>query len=458
MVVATTRSANKPSIIILFGITGDLAQRKLLPAIYHMFKDDLVHPDTIILGVPRRDVTTEQLLAQVELCVNEVDNICDPVAMHKVQKSLRMHQMSLTDGAEYDELLQLLNDIEATQGICMDRLYYLSIPPQMFEPIVRNLGQHGHNQSCQHGAAATRLLIEKPFGYDSVSATELLAETAEWFSQEQTYRVDHYVAKNAVVDLLNFRRSHPELANIWNQRHITSIEITAFEQLDIEGRAIFYDAVGALRDIIQSHLLQVMAIATMDIPAGASSDDLHAARLALLQSVSPISADTIASSAVRGQYNGYRDEVGRDDSVTETYAGITVVVNTPAWQGVPITLRTGKGMATKITEVRIRFNDSSELVCHIQPDSGLQLIPDDATSPLRPAIDEFKVSNAAEPRYADAYERILIEASKGDRDLFTSCQEVLAAWHIVDYVVQAWSKNDNSLIHYEKGSANVEPQ
>jgi len=429
-----------------------------------MFKDDLVHPDTIILGITRRDVTVDQLLQQVELCVNEIDNICDPVAMHKVQKSLRMRQMSLTDGAEYDELLQLLNDMEAAQGECMDRLYYLSIPPQMFEPIVRNLGQHGHNLSCQHGGAATRLLIEKPFGYDLKSATELLTETAEWFSEAQTYRVDHYVAKNTVVDLLNFRRTHPELASLWNQQHITSIEITAFEQLDIEGRAIFYDAVGALRDVIQSHLLQVMAIATMDIPTNSSSDDLHAARLALLQSVSPITSDTIASSAVRGQYNGYRDEVGNGDSLTETYADITVAINTPAWQGVPIKLRTGKAIAAKITETRIRFNDNSELVCHIQPDSGLEFITESSdnsknqTATFGLAVNGFKAATAAELRYADAYERILIEANKGDHSLFTGREEVLAAWQIVDHVVQTWSKNDNGLIHYEKGSARVESQ
>lgn len=457
---------------MLFGITGDLAQRKLLPALYRLFKDNLIHEDTILLGISRRDVSAEELLGQVELCVNASEaertnaqpgNICDPAVIAKVRAALRMHQMSLTDGAEYDELLAMLNNMEAEAGVCMDRLYYLSIPPQMFEPIVRNLGQHGLGGSCQHDQAHTRLLIEKPFGYDLRSATELIAETAEWFDEAQTFRVDHYVAKNAVVDLLEFRMSHPETSVVWNAAHLKRVTITAFEQIDIEGRAVFYDAIGALRDIIQSHLLQVMAIALMPLPDSGTAADIHNSRLQLLKSVMPIPADKVPEQTVRAQYDGYADEVKRADSFTETYAELTLGIASDTWQGVPVRLRTGKAMSSKSTEIRLEFEEGVTVFCHIQPDTGLELSIDGrpadgiVADTLRTAVKAFNhtLDGPARVSYADAYERIIVEASAGQREHFTTAEEVLAAWRIVENVVEAWSKNDNGLIHYGKGSESV---
>lgn len=420
----------------------------------------MAHDDTIILGISRRQLTAEEILAQTELCVNETDKICDPAALAKVQHALRMHQMSLVDGDEYDELRTMLNDIEARQGICMDRLYYLSIPPQMFEPIIKGLGQHGLGASCPHDKAATRLLVEKPFGYDTASARELLAETAAWFTEEQTFRIDHYAAKNSVVDLLDFRLSHPEISSIWNTEYIASIELTAYEQLDIEGRAIFYDSVGALRDIIQSHLLQVMAITMMDV-ASSQSTELHASRLALLQSVQQIHSGEVVERAKRAQYDGYRNEVGRDDSLTETYAEVRLSIDSERWQGVPVTLRTGKALSHKATEVVIKFREGAELICHIQPDTGLELVIDghvgggEAIKTIQAAMTAFIRNRRGQPRYTDAYERVLVEAAAGDATRFTTSDEIIAAWHIIQNVIEAWSKNDSGLLHYAKGSSEV---
>jgi glucose-6-phosphate 1-dehydrogenase len=409
----------------------------------------LVHGDSIILGISRRQMSAEALLADVELCVNETDRVCDPATLGKVRSALRMHQMSLTDGQEYDDLLEVVNGIEEEKGTCMDRLYYLSIPPQMFEPIVRNLGEHGHNSTCQHGQAAARLLIEKPFGYDVTSARELIAETEEWFTEEQTFRVDHYVAKNAVVDLLQFRLSHPEVSNFWNRDHIKKVEITASEQLDIEGRTIFYDSIGALRDVIQSHLLQVMAIAMMEVPLSEQADHIHPARLALLKS-------TRAVAASRGQYTGYRDEIGRDDTVTETYAELEVEIQTDAWRGVPVTLRTGKALDRKLTEIRFDFGAAGELVCKIQPDEGLVFTATgDEADALGKALDYYNGSDNRPERYVDAYERVFVEAAAGDHTLFTTAEEVMAAWYVVDAIVREWSQSDKGLILYPKGSAEV---
>jgi glucose-6-phosphate 1-dehydrogenase len=482
----------EPVIIVIFGITGDLAQRKLLPALYHLLKDGLLHEDSVILGITRRDVTADQLLGQVELCVNEIDKVCDPVGIARVRGALRMHQMSLTDGAEYDELLQQINAIEDEKDLCMTRLYYLSIPPQMFEPIVRNLGQHGLNASCQHGTAASRLLVEKPFGYDTASAEALIQETGEWFTEEQLFRIDHYVAKETVQNILAFRLYNPLFTDIWNSRHIESIEVTAFEQITIEGRAIFYEGVGALRDFIQSHLLQLLTVVTMELPGGDTSDAIHAAKLALLESVTPVQPDQVAVAAVRGQYEGYREEVQNPRTATETYASVTVSIDNERWQGVPMTIRTGKAMARKLTEIRIIFRADqaaggqhgnaqqsddqpdtpapNQLVFNIQPDEGISLQLN-AKKPgfadaLQSDVMDFNYNQAfsgekqggkpAAPGHPDAYERVLVDAARGDHTLFTTSQEVLAAWRIVENVLRTWSTSDDDLRMYPQGSDSLE--
>lgn len=450
-----------PSIIVIFGITGDLSQRKLLPALYHLFKDDLLDPRTVILGITRRDVSAEELLGQVELCVNEIDNVCDPVGLKKVQGALRMHQMSQTDPAEYRELYELLNSIEAEKGVCMHRLYYLSIPPQMFEPIVRNLGQQGLNKSCRHGTADTRLLVEKPFGYDVASARDLIAETGEWFTEAQLFRIDHYLAKDTVQNIIEFRAAHKTVEQLWNNQHIDSITITAYEKLDIEGRATFYEEVGALRDFIQSHLLQLLAVTAMELPNSMDSEAVHATRLALLQSIEPVREQNAAAHTLRGQYQGYRQEVNISDSATETFARVKLAIGDGRWQGVAITLQTGKALSERRADIRLRFKDSNaELVLRIQPNNGVSL-ENAADSPelagmLQPAIEVFNRQHPpAVAVHPDAYERVLLDAVLGDHTLFTTSEEVIAAWQVVDGILAAWSKSREGLVMYPKGSKDV---
>lgn len=448
-----------PAILVIFGITGDLAQRKLLPALYHLFKDDLLDENTVILGITRRDVTTDELLANVELCVNEIDKVCDPVALKKVHAALRMHTMSQTDPAEYRELRKLLDTIEAERGVCMDRLYYLSIPPQMFGPIVRNLGEQGLNASCPHGNAATRLLVEKPFGYDLASARNLIEETGRYFQEDQLFRIDHYLAKDTVQHIIAFRGMSPDIEQIWNNQHVTDITITAYEKIDIEGRATFYEEVGALRDFIQSHLLQLLAVVTMELPESMDSQAVHATRLEVLQAIQPVSALNVSSNTLRGQYDGYRDEVKNPDSHTETYARVRVIIDNPRWAMVPMTLQTGKALSEKRTDVCLSFEDSSKLVFHIQPDKGISLegghLPE-YLAKLQPYINRFNAEHPpASSGHPDAYERVLLDAVRGDHTLFTTSEEVLAAWKVVTDIVRAWSQNGDGLVSYPKGARNV---
>lgn len=445
-----------PAIIVIFGITGDLAQRKLLPALYHLFRDELIDDKTIILGITRRDVSTDDMITQVEKSIRTAEDNCDGEALAKVQSALRMHTMSQVEPAEYQQLKQLLDQIETEKGVCMDRLFYLSIPPQMFEPIVRNLGQQGLNQSCQHGTAATRLLIEKPFGYNLASAQELLNETGEWFTEEQIFRIDHYVAKDAVQNLLAFREQYQPVEELWNDQHVAKIEITVFEKLDIEGRAVFYEETGALRDFVQSHLLQMLALTTMDLPDADTSQAIHAKRTAALQAIVPIREDTISAYAERGQYEGYRDEVKNPDSYTETFARLHLLIPTERWQNTEIILETGKAMSEKTSRIRLSFEGSGTLTFHIQPEEFVELTsPDNALQPLISMVKDFNDSHPPNTANPLGYERVFLDAIRGDHTWFTTSEEVLSAWKVVTAVVDSWGRNGQGLIVYPKGATDV---
>jgi glucose-6-phosphate 1-dehydrogenase len=451
----------QPAIIVIFGITGDLSQRYLLPALYHLIKDGLLHPQSEIVGITRRDVTAKELLDKVALCVNEADKTCDPQALAEMHRRTRMVRMEPTEAADYRQLLQQLNDIEAEKGMCMNRLYYLSIPPQVYGPIIKLMGATGLNASCPHGAAMTRLLVEKPFGYDLESAEALITETGQVFGEEQIYRIDHYLAKETVQNILTFRFGNPIFEALWNREHISRIEISASEAIGIEGRAQFYEATGALRDFIQSHLLQVLAIITMDKPTAMDSEHIHDSKQAVLNQVIPIPPNQVDDCAVRGQYEGYRDEVGNADSAAETFAGIRVTIDSERWREVPVILWTGKALEARATEITVTFDSQAERPNHlrfrIQPNEGIQLDlltkkPGFATELQTTAMDFSYQKNFGEHDHPNAYERVLVDAVRGDHTLFATSEEVLAAWRIIQPLINEWSKDATSLRSYPQGA------
>lgn len=448
-----------PTIIVIFGITGDLSKRYLLPALYHLIQENLLHAETEIIGISRRDMTLSALFDGVELCGNEPGKVCDPVAVQRLHDRTRMFQMDPAEPQAYAELLKTLNAIEADKGLCMNRLYYLSIPPQVYGPIIHLMGQAGLNTSCPHDTAMTRLLVEKPFGYDLASAEKLITETSKVFSEEQIYRIDHYLAKETVQNILTFRFQNPIFESSWNNASISRIEISASEQIGIEGRAHFYEPIGALRDFIQNHLLQIMAIVTMDKPAVMDSEHIHASKQALLESTIPVAAD-VAGQAYRAQYDGYRQEVANPTSTTETFAAIQLRIESDRWQGVPIIIWTGKALDDKKTEISVSFKGSGEqpniLRFRIQPNEGIEL---DLLA-KKPGFDEELQTAVMNFSYQDqfddhghpnAYERVLVDAVRGDHTLFATSGEVLAAWRVVQPVLDAWAKNDTEPPTYAPG-------
>lgn len=467
MTEQTPTTTLPPTILVIFGITGDLSKRYLMPSLYHLFKQDLLPEQFEIVGISRRDINLDDLFNKVEMCVSEENNVCDPVVMARMHSHTRVHQLDMDSPDAFKGLRQLLDDIEGQRGICMNRLYYLSVPPSGYQAIIANMGEAGLNGSCQHGNAMTRLLAEKPFGEDLASAQKLVADTAAVFQENQVYRIDHYLAKETAQNILAFRFENPLFEAVWDAEHIAAIDIVASEKIGIEGRADFYERQGALRDFVQNHLLQLLATVTMDKPVKNDSQSLHASKLALLQAIEPVAPDTVSQQSCRGQYEGYRQEVGNDASFVETYAAIRLSVNTPRWQDVPLTVRTGKSMAERYTAVSVIFKDDGRdtiptdtshnnvLQFRIQPNEGIQF----SMFAKKPGFDnelqsvnmDFSYQHSFDGEDPTAYERVLMDAVRGDRSLFASSDEVLAAWGVVDNIVQAWTSDGSGLQSYRPG-------
>jgi len=451
------RASVDPSIIVIFGITGDLSKRYLLPALYHLFKDGLLADGTRIVGLTRKSLTADELFGQVELCINEADNTCDPEGLRRIREATELFQFDPEQADDYPRLLERLNALETERGVCMNRLYYLSIPPELFDKTVHNIGEAGLNGSCQHGVASTRLLVEKPFGSDLASAQALIDKTSAVFQEDQIFRIDHYLAKETVQDILVFRHSNPVFADIWNGQHISVIDIVAKESLGVGHRVNFYENVGALRDFVQSHLLQLMAVTMMELPETLDAESIHQAKQRLL--ISTVPADP--SQAVRGQYEGYRQESGNPDSNTETFAHLKLSVGDERWKDTPVSITTGKSHDEKLTQVVVTFrapdsDETNRLVFRIYPKEGIHLelrvkhpgFGDE----VEQAVMDYSYRQDAGVSHPDAYERVLMDAVKGDRTLFATSDQVLASWRIIEPLIDAWRGNADRLVRYASGS------
>ena len=460
----------EPAIITIFGITGDLSKRYLLPALYRLFKDNLLPEQTELVGISRRLLDLDEIFQDLEKHLRDNDETVDSATIQRMREKSRPYQLDMDDSAAYLQLRESLNTIEAAQGICMNRLYYLSIPPTAYGGVIQHLGQAELDKSCPHGEGKSRLLLEKPLGADFASAEALIKTIGEAFDETQVFRIDHYLAKETAQNILTFRFENPLFEAVWNRDHVARIDIVASEKIGIEGRAAFYEGQGALRDFTQNHLLQLLAIATMDRPAELSSDAIHATKLQLLQAIQPITAESMAdknstAQARRGQYSGYRDEVGNQNSFVETFAAITTTIDSPRWQGVPISIRTGKAMANKQTTVTFTFMSTGQssaentVEFRIAPNEGIA-VHLMAKKPgfeheLQPVLMDFTYAQnfrdfeGAQP---NAYERVLLDAVRGDRTLFATSDEALAAWKVVDAVVQAWQQNGDDLHIYQPGT------
>ncbi len=431
-------NVSTPTILIIVGITGDLSRRKLLPAISKLAAAGVLPQQFRIVGITRKkNVMLDSLLEGV-------------TGSEHIRENIELFSMSLTDSADYERLSTHLNDISTELGGAPQRLWYLSVPPETAWPIIEQLGASGLAK-----VPHTKLLLEKPFGTDEKSAHELVAHIERSFAPEQVYRVDHYLAKETVQNIIAFRRDNSFFEHAWNQSAIERIDILASETIGIEGRATFYEQTGALRDLIQSHLLQLAALTLMALPENDDRQNIPKARHALLQTL-----HVDPNHIHLGQYEKYREEVTNLTSEVETFASLTFFSTDPRWKDVPITLTTGKALAEKKTEVIVTYrrNNASaanRLTIKIQPDEGIEL----CFFAKRPGYEHVLERVPLAFTYAehfttlpDAYEHIFLGALHGDHTLFVSNDEVHESWRIVDAARKEWGLHARALISYPRGS------
>ncbi len=415
--------------LLIFGITGDLSTRKLLPALSKIVQTNDF--ETLqIFGISRREVDTTALLASAG-CSNLVDRTT-------------IFSMDMAQSSDYQRLKQ-----QIALGDDEQLLVYLSIPPQAATRVVDYLGAAGIN------APNVKILFEKPFGTDEQSAREMIQRTAQYYTEAQIYRIDHYLAKEMAQNIAAFRGGNAIFSHLWDNASIEKIDVLALELIGIEGRAQFYEQTGALRDVIQGHLMQLLALVLMDIPEAFDWDSLPELRLKALQQIAP--ADP--ALAQRAQYAGYDQEVANPGSLTETFVSLQLVSTDPRWVNVPLTLTTGKALDQKTTEIQINFRkfhqaQSNRLTLRIQPNEGVEI--DLFTK--KPGYDRmFETQNLAfsypaDAVLPDAYEQVIVDAIRARKSLFTSSDEVLQCWHILQPILTAWDMDAMPLNSYEKGS------
>lgn len=440
--MSTIEPVARPTILIIVGVTGDLSRRYLLPALEKIANLGVLPKNIRIIGITRQKTSVQDVL----------DGVKGPKTF--LRDALEMLQLDLTNTKDYARLESYLHHIENNFGGRTQRLFYLSIPPHASRSVVRLLGETG--LSSHRG---TTLLLEKPFGVDLESAEELLAYTGMYFKEAQIYRIDHYLAKEMAQNLLVFRDANSLLKHTWNKEFIEHIEIAACESIDIEGRAGFYEQTGALRDVLQSHILQLAALTLME-PTIVGATDIPMRRLETLKRLHLPSDKPVAESVRRGQYEGYRQEVNNEGSTVETYVSLDLVSSDPRWEGVPIRLITGKALSAQQTSITITYRsdnglEPNRLVLLVQPNTGIDFRLWAKAPGYEQKLVQHPLRFSYHELYAElpnAYEQVLVDALKSNHTLFTTSEEIRQSWRIIKPVQQYWGMHDEDLIFYPKGS------
>jgi glucose-6-phosphate 1-dehydrogenase len=460
---------SQPTTIVIFGASGDLTRRKLVPALYNLYRKGRLPANTRVVGFARRPYTHEDFRAQMRAGVEKfAGDAFAPTTWETFAANLWYVRGDLRQPDDYGSLQTFLRDLE---GEPINRLYYLATAPRFFAPIVQQLGAQG---MAREDGGWRRLVVEKPFGHDLASAQALNHAIHAVFEERQVYRIDHYLGKETAQNILFFRFGNTIFEPVWNRNYVDHVQITVAERVDVGHRGGYYDQAGVLRDMFQNHLLQLLALTAMEPPASFDADAVRNEKVKVLSAVRPIPVDAVAQHTVRGQYRGYRQAPGvAPDSQTATYAALRLYIDNWRWHGVPFYLRSGKALATKATEIIIQFRcpphvmfplppghrlEPNLLALCIQPDEGMHLrfqvkVPD-TTAETRPVDMEFHYAEAFGPgAIPDAYERLLLDALQGDASLFARHDGIELAWRLIDPIIQGWeSPAAPPLAVYEPGS------
>jgi glucose-6-phosphate 1-dehydrogenase len=475
----------EPCTMVICGATGDLTERKLGPALYNTLLGGFLPSEFTVVGFARRDLDDdafrEHLLAGINR--HSRNRPAKPAIWESFTRGVEYHRGEFDDPAAYVELAKRLDRIDRDRGTAGNRLFYLAVPPSLYPEIVNQLDRAGLAASGQRRRIGpnrgwTRVIVEKPFGYDVASAERLNHEIAEVFDEDQVYRIDHYLGKETVQNLAVFRFGNGLFEPIWNRRYIDSVQVTVAEAVGLEGRGNFYDATGALRDIIQNHGLQLLSMFAMEPPVEFAAEDLRDEKLKVLRAVKPMSPADVAANTVRGQYvsgwvegekvPSYRDQPDvAPNSDTETYAALKLHIDSWRWAGVPFYLRTGKALPSRVTEISVQFKraplalfaragvsqvEPNVLAIRVQPDEGILLrfgakVPGQGLQ-IRTVNMDFRYGSSFAVDSPDAYETLLLDAMVGDASLFTRDDEVERAWRILQPILDAWSSGEGGPMHF----------
>ena len=471
---------NEPCVIVLFGASGDLTQRKLLPSLFDLAWHACLAPRFRLLGYARTHMTDDDFRSKAEVSLKKVDGGKHEDKLKEFVGRLQYFSGDYDDPESFKRLAQRLDELDRDGQLGGNRLFYLATPPDVYPHIIRNLGASGLAKP-KGEKSWTRIIIEKPFGHDLQSARELNEAVLGVFEESQVYRIDHYLGKQTVQNLLVFRLGNGIFEPLWNRNYVDHVQITAAEPLGVEARAAFYESTGALRDMVQSHMLQLTSLVAMEPPAMFDARGVRNEKIKVLQSIRPFTQETVFKWVVRGQYGpgnvtgkpapGYRQEKGvRPDSATDTYVALKLFVDNWRWSGVPFYLRTGKRLAKAHTEVAIRFKEAphmvfrgenarpNELVLNIQPEEGISL-SFGAKAPggqlqIRPVKMDFEYRQAFGTPSRDAYATLINDCIRGDATLFDRADSVEAAWELVDPIIKTWaSAPPPPFPNYPSGSA-----
>lgn len=470
----------EPLIIVIFGASGDLTQRKLVPALYQLKQERSLPPEITVVGVARRDWSHEYFREQMRQGVEEFSTgTGSEEAWADFAEGLFYCSGNMDEPESYQKLKAFLEELDGRRGTKGNRVFYLAVSPKFFPPGLKNLGAAGMIQE----PTKTRVVIEKPFGKDLGTAQTLNKIVQEVCKEEQVYRIDHYLGKETVQNLLVFRFANAIFEPLWNRHYVDHIQITVAENVGVEERAGYYETSGALRDMVQNHLLQLFCLTAMEAPHALNADSIRNEKVKVLQATHLADPQNLELCAVRGQYKagwmkgkpvpGYREESGvNPQSTTATYVALKLMVDNWRWQGVPFYLRSGKRLPKKVTEIAIQFRtvpllifqsaaqqtNANVLTLRIQPNEGISL-RFEAKMPgtelrTRTVNMDFSYGSSFGMATADAYNRLLLDCMLGDQTLFTRSDEVEEAWRVVTPVLNAWDEpSDPELMPlYEAGT------
>jgi glucose-6-phosphate 1-dehydrogenase len=467
------RRSPDPCVLVVFGATGDLTRRKIFPALYALASRRLLPERFGVVGVARTEQSTKQWVADMKKAVQEHGrDEFDPGVWAELAEGLRYVATEFVDDAGEDSVVEALRDLDETRGTAGNRLHYLAVPPDAFETIVGELGERRGNEGW------TRMIVEKPFGNDRESARRLNGILEAHFAEDEIFRIDHYLGKETVQNMLALRFANGIFEPIWNRQFIDHVQITVAESIGIEGRAAFYEQAGVIRDVFQNHLLQLVALTAMEPPIDFTADSVRNEKVKVLRSLHTPGP----KSVVRGQYGrgvvegedvpGYREEKGvAGDSTTDTYIAAKLYVDNWRWADTPFYIRAGKRLPRRETTIAIQFQRAPHppfaeiagdglrpnvLLIQVQPDEGVSLaigakVPG-AGMTIRTVHMDFLYGGAFRTSLPEAYERLILDAMLGDATLFTRADEVDEQWSLVDAVVAAWKRDRPSFPNYPAGS------